>query len=210
MSTLFGVRCQARLLTYRATLRFAAKKATNHTVEHRKPMDSYYTSYRPGLSGPGILPRHGSTTFVRAYSNLPSSGSSVMNAMWIILGINTAVFATYQYAVYNDDRSLRYRIRENTLVSWAAIKANRYRTLVTSAFTHFELGHFVFNMITLRSFCTLLSWIPGVTGAHVFSLTAGSAIAGSTGFLMHTREHEKFQSGRVYSAVGASGVVMYV
>lgn len=187
-------------------------------------MDSFYTSYRPGLSGPKISSSLGSTVIRRAYHNVYATHASARRAIWLIIGLNTAIFGTFQWAQYRGDRSLQSLILDNTLCSWAQYNAGKWWTLITCAFTHFNLAHFAFNMLTLHAFCSIVSWAPGVGGAHIIGLALGSAVAGSYGWLWHRKKLNGNQNpqsnfGRPSArhgptdsaaAVGASGVVMGV
>ena len=89
--------------------------------------------------------------------------------------------------------------------------------MITSAFVHHDLTHFLFNMMAFHAFGTILSFIPGIGGGFITSLALGSAIAGSTAWL-YQQNADRFvktsrptplgHMGRSMSAIGASGMVM--
>ena len=142
-----------------------------------------------------------------------------MRAVWGMIGINTAVFCAWQYARAQRDNDLLVRFQQNATCSWENVKAGRYHTLITSAFTHHAPQHFLFNMVSFYAFGSVLSSIPGVSGAHIISLAIGSAIAGSLAWLYQQQGQISFSrnlsvgrggqlSQYVSSAIGASGMVM--
>lgn len=107
----------------------------------------------------------------------------------------------------------------NFLLSTDSIKAGRYHTLLTSAFSHRDIGHFVFNMIALFTFGNLLA-ISGVGRFHVLAAGLGSALVGSLASLYHQWPRQAPQKRDVWGAfgggrtrvlmqnLGASGLVM--
>jgi membrane associated rhomboid family serine protease len=144
------------------------------------------------------------------------ASSSRMISTLII--INTSVFCTWYYASSTNDKKLVKSLRENATLSWSNIKANRYWTLVTCAFSHQDFSHILFNMLALNTFGSVLCIAGGVgVGApHVAALFIGSAVAGSAAFLYQKkpqidRHWGPFaQHGLASSAtcLGASGAVM--
>ena len=144
------------------------------------------------------------------------ASSSRMISTLII--INTSVFCTWYYASSTNDKKLVKSLRENATVSWSNIKANRYWTLLTYAFSHQDFSHILFNMLALNTFGSVLCIAGGVgVGApHVAALFIGSAVAGSAAFLYQKkpqidRHWGPFaQHGLASSAtcLGASGAVM--
>ena len=65
--------------------------------------------------------------------------------MWTLIGANAFIFACW-HAV--DPRVMHY----NFAVSEESVYNNRIHTVVTSAFSHYDLGHFATNMIALYYF----------------------------------------------------------
>lgn len=218
---------QARLQTTRR-LRFdtaskASRRQLNIRTYHR--MSIFQSLSSPFVdSAPSAHPRLGTRMIQRAYATSYGSPSwqthsSAKRAIWVIIGLNTAVFCTWQYAIQRKDQKLLQQLQQHATVSWDNIKDGRYSTIVTSAFSHQTLPHFAFNMITLHTFGSILSIVPGVGAVHVFALCIGSAIAGSTGFLYHqsrvsaTAADQRSglfgtRTRQIASGLGASGMVM--
>jgi membrane associated rhomboid family serine protease len=72
---------------------------------------------------------------------------AVKKVLWGLIGINAAVWGTWNYAIVNKDQKLLSAMNENFLLSEANLKEGRYHTLVTSAFSHISFSHFLFNMV---------------------------------------------------------------
>lgn len=131
------------------------------------------------------------------YPPPPSPPSTATNlTIWTLIGLNTAIFALWQYASHQPPTPYLHRRHEtnpltpetltaHTTLSWPNLHAGRYWTLLTSAFSHQDPIHFAFNMLSLRAFATILTRIPGLTPSHLIFLATGSALAGSLGFLYH-------------------------
>jgi membrane associated rhomboid family serine protease len=132
--------------------------------------------------------------------------------------VNTAVFCMWAYTKATNNGKLFKSMREHTILSWYNIKANRYWTLVTSAFSHQNIMHILFNMMSLNAFGGVLCIARGVGIGpfHVAALFCGSAIAGSLAFLYQKKPRANklwgpyAQHGLASSpgALGASGAVM--
>jgi len=148
----------------------------------------------------------------------PSRVQSSSRMLSTLIIMNTAVFATWYYAsTTNDSKMFRY-LRENAVLSWSNVKANRYWTLVTSAFSHKDLMHILFNMLALNTFGSVLCMAGGIgVGApHVAALYLGSALAGSAAFLYQKTPQVDSRWGRFAqhglasspTCLGASGAVM--
>jgi len=139
---------------------------------------------------------------------------SAKRAAWGIIGINAAVFCAWTYASNHKDRRLVQELYEKATISWKNVRAGRYYTLVTSAFSHQDLRHFVFNMFALHAFATVASTVPGLGALHIVALSIGSAIAGSASFLYHqhsigaSSSRSAWGTQTINSALGASGTVM--
>lgn len=185
--------------------------------------DGPFFSHTPRFRrGPRILT---SSVLRRAFSSGPrhnASQSAVKSITWIFLGINTAVFAAWQYA--DSDMKLKRWLFENAILSEQNFRAGRYHTLITSAFSHRELSHFAFNMITLYAFCSFISTVPGFGAMHMIGLAFGSALASSGASLWHWRQmapkpaakrgwlsrlttHERPSVTVIHQGLGASGLV---
>ncbi|RMY97305.1 hypothetical protein D0860_08660, partial [Hortaea werneckii] len=159
------------------------------------------------------------TYYQRAYfyPPPPSPPSSATNlTIWTLIGLNTAIFALWQYASHQPPTPYHHRRHEtnpltpetltaHTTLSWPNLHAGRYWNLLTSAFSHQDPIHFIFNMLSLRAFATILTRIPGLKPSHLIFLATGSALAGSLGFLYHDshrRHQQTFQGPGGGSLIG--------
>ncbi|KAF1984078.1 rhomboid-domain-containing protein [Aulographum hederae CBS 113979] len=139
-------------------------------------------------------------------------------ALRILLTLNTTIFLAWQFALNPslasllpftlpiDRRILARWLAENTLLSAASISAGRGWTIITSAFTHQSLGHFLLNMFSLQAFGSVMVAF-GIGPAKLVSLYLLSAIGGSLGFLYHKMRRQQ-PGWDVSSACGASGAIM--
>ncbi|CAD6891752.1 unnamed protein product [Tilletia controversa] len=83
-----------------------------------------------------------------------------LNALWVVIGANTLVFAYYQHA--NNELEKR---RDPTAVLW--LRENfmthgmnvmqRPWSLILSTFTHSNASHFIFNMLALHAFGSIIN-----------------------------------------------------
>lgn len=139
-----------------------------------------------------------------------------------IIGLNLAVFGGWVYANTTHDAKLQQLLMDNATLSWYNARAKRYWTLITSAFSHKDLMHIAFNMISFNAFASVLCIAGGVGvgPAHVVALTLGSAVVGSASWLYQKQpqgrdkrwgswgEHGLAATRQV--GLGFSGVVMGV
>lgn len=114
----------------------------------------------------------------------------------VFLILNTAVFAAWLFLGEHPF------MVEHFLVSWNALAAGRYWTLLTSEFSHFILLHFFVNMYVLGSFGPIVEHTIGSARFVVFYLTA--AIVASMGHAVVSA----FVLGKPeIPALGASGAI---
>lgn len=194
-----------------------------------RPDFGYYTrnpTHNSTTPARGPIPSAG--TFSRHYHSSkskqpPSRGLSVNAAYWILFSLNATSFGAWWYGRLTDNRPLLSNLITHTLTSVAAWDSGRWWTVLTSAFTHHDVMHFAFNMITLRTFCEIIGYVPGIGGGHILLLALGSALAGSGGWLWQQRSKipvadksarwtlsNAAQQAYYANALGASGVVMGV
>ena len=91
---------------------------------------------------------------------------------------------------------------DNFLVSWAALEAGRYWTLLGSAFSHMGGFHFLINMYVLATFGSFVEQVIGSWRFAVFYLLA--ALVGSLG---HAGVSAFLLDKPDLPALGASGAV---
>ncbi|KAH9845189.1 RHOMBOID-like protein 12, mitochondrial [Teratosphaeria destructans] len=182
-----------------ATARAFSRSTVIHKPRRTIMNQSFFTSRAsPRIpSSKSLLRRSFSSNY-----RLPNPGL-VTSAIYVIISLNTAVFAAWQYATVTRDSGIIRLLEDHFLLSERNVKAGRYWTLVTSAFSHIHLWHFALNMMTFRTFATVLMWA-GVGATQLVTLTMGSALLGSLSMLWHYRTRGR-DSG---SALGASDAVM--
>lgn len=138
------------------------------------------------------------------------------------LGISASVFLAWQYAFREQgnplahseswrwlDRRLPARalkrtqqfLEENFLLKYGDEQIRPW-TLITSAFSHKDLGHFTANTLAFNSLCNLLQFL--VPPLHFVGLVLTTGIAGSAGWLFH-QSRSKFPNRRM-RALGMSGI----
>lgn len=144
------------------------------------------------------------------------AGSGVMAVYWVWLGINVVPFGIWNYAQYTHN----YRIMEwwarNMTCSVAS--SSRPWTYLTSAVSHQSLTHFAFNMLTARTFCQILSFMPGMGAGHAAAAILLSSLSSSLGyrFVQLWKSKQALARGDTREAtraintpaIGASGGVM--
>ena len=217
-----------------ASSRTLASGASVPTLPTRDYLGFYtYFRSRPHLSGSSkrssrpSARRHYSSGY-GGYGHHAKAMFTVDQAFWVLFGLNSISFATWWYARLTHNNSLMQTHISHTLTSLASLDRGHYWTVLTSAFTHHDPMHFAFNMLTLRTFCQIVGYVPGIGGWHIISIALASALAGSGGWLWQQKQKlaslspvtsSRWANGRssaaatqAYhgSALGASGSVMGV
>ncbi|CAF1163353.1 unnamed protein product [Adineta steineri] len=134
-----------------------------------------------------------------------------INERNVILGIiaaNGLVFATWKFSYANlrsnQDQRLLWFMTKNFMVSWdGVVRDKRVWTLLTSAFSHFDLTHFLINNLVLYSFGPLVLNYIGLKA--FFELFIYSAVGCSLAHILYQKFYDRRPS---LPAVGASGVTM--
>ncbi|KAK4497159.1 hypothetical protein PRZ48_011609 [Zasmidium cellare] len=181
-------------------------------------MDTFFSQspFRRPAPEPSIFERVSRFTPRRAYSQVYWGGPDpgVMRTVWTIITLNAAVFGAWQYAEMKKDRKVERQLYENVTLMEANIQAGRSHTLLTSAFSHRDVGHFAFNMFALHAFGSLLATVPGVSGVYVTALAVGSAAAGSVAWLYHLKTKSQSQSVSrtrgVWSGFGGGQITRHI
>jgi membrane associated rhomboid family serine protease len=114
----------------------------------------------------------------------------------IVLALNVVVFVLWQYLGVSP-----YMV-DNFLISWDALQAGRYWTLLTSAFSHVAFLHFFLNMYVLTTFGTIVEYMIGSWRFIVLYLTA--AIVAS---VSHAAVSALMLDKPEQPALGASGAI---
>lgn len=145
-------------------------------------------------------------------SRSPYQDGNGRRAILTCIGINTAVFFGWQYALPNtllgssSHRDLAVFMTSNFVTSLDRVRSGRVWTVVTNAFSQVGLGHFAANMISMYAFGSVLTFVPGIAARHIYALVLGAGAAGSLAFLAF--EASKGRSRNSRGLIGASGAVM--
>lgn len=99
------------------------------------------------------------------------SSMSPENVVYGIMALNGAVFIAWQQP------SLRHFMTQHFTASYGGIRYGYYHTLLTSAVSHYSMGHIFSNMFTFYFFGSNLCQIIG--GARLLQLYALAAVVGS-------------------------------
>lgn len=117
----------------------------------------------------------------------------------LIIIINLIVFGAWVTA--KSQGSLDF-MKANFLVSWLYLEAGRYWTLITSAFSHNLLWHFLINMLVLQSFGTIVEQVLGSMRFITFYLVAAAVSS-----LTHCLISAFYIGESSIPALGASGAI---
>ncbi|KAG0100790.1 hypothetical protein BGZ93_003607 [Podila epicladia] len=144
------------------------------------------------------------------------SVDSSNKVVYAIVGINVAVFATWQYAEANaqrfQDGRLYYFMFRNFTDSAQNLREGRVWTLVTSAFSHKEWYHIILNTMVLLSFGDPVWRMLGTR--RFLTVYLGSAVAASLSSVAYYSHLEPYlrkmqnkpRSNNVHYSLGASGL----
>lgn len=93
----------------------------------------------------------GSPILQRAYHTSPEAFQrgylSANRVVWTLIGLNTAVFGAWQVAEATKNNDLSAKLHKHAILSQNNLENGRYHTLITSAFSHKDPFHFIFNMV---------------------------------------------------------------
>lgn len=137
-------------------------------------------------------------------------------------GISTTVFLAWQYGLRDRSgpladpaiwRGLDVRLPRNAAARVLTFLDDNFLlrpgddqrtpwTLITSAFSHRDTGHFLTNILSFNSVCNLLNLI--LPPVHLVGLILSTGLGGSAGFLAQ-QSRGKFPNRRV-RALGMSGI----
>lgn len=135
---------------------------------------------------------------------------------WTIIGVNLAVFLTWQYAegCYRQfgDGSWIVFMRENFMTSLQNMREGRIYTLLTSSVSHESMPHFLLNMIVLQSIAAPL--IATLSPSRFLLFYMGSAVTSSLASLAyvkyirpHLHKSYRFNPAEPVASLGASGKI---
>jgi membrane associated rhomboid family serine protease len=141
------------------------------------------------------------TNFEAGMIDIAKKHSRTRLAVYIIIGINTAVFCAWQYALSTDNRLVSATLRAEFMTSNVHMKLKHYFSLVGAAFSHISPGHFAFNMLTFHSMGSLLVYMAGMRASHIVAITLTSGVVGNIAQLSSNPAGDRL-------VLGASGAVM--
>lgn len=132
--------------------------------------------------------------------NFLQTAMRVAPVVTVTIGINIAVFLIWQLGPEN--ASVGEVMIRNFLTSWDGLLGGRVWTLVTSAYSHFDLWHLVINMFVLWNFGVVLERQWGRQRFLTFYL-----VCSVVGSLAHCLTSAWLIGSPERGALGASGAV---
>lgn len=132
--------------------------------------------------------------------NFLQSALLVAPVVTVTILINIAVFIVWQFAP--DNENVGVLMIQNFLTSWSGLLDGRVWTLVTSAYSHYELWHLFINMFVLWNFGVVLERQWGRHRFLVFYL-----VCSVIGSLAHCMTSAWLMGTADRGALGASGAV---
>lgn len=118
---------------------------------------------------------------------------------FFILILNIMVYVSWNLA--STEADFLFMVK-NFLVSWDSVFGGYPWTLLTSVFSHSSFMHFLFNMMALMSFSTVMVTLLGPKQFTTFYLMAGLA-----GSISHILTSNYLMHDPSMKALGASGAV---
>ena len=171
-----------------------------------------HTIQRSGLTRPRLYSKYVNQN--GRYRSYESQVKANNNVLYALMGTNIAVFS---YAMYLKQQAqqgyqlpLVQFIRKMTL-NYSEFKSGVYLPLITSTFTHLDIGHIFSNMFTVYFLGGFLASAPIITPMRFLTIALGSGLSGSVGYLMN-RYYQLQAQGRGARdhtrGLGFSGAVM--
>jgi membrane associated rhomboid family serine protease len=161
-----------------------------------RPDEEPRVSQQPDSYGPDPEPR-------AAPPRAPAFHERRLRALPVIVGLNALVFLAWLAA--GEGSQLWSTLAVNFMVSTIRLQHGLWWTLLTAAFSHQELWHFLLNMVVLWSFGSVLERLLGSRMFLVFYLV--SAVFSSAS---HCLVSSFLLGDDRISALGASGAVSAV
>ncbi len=134
--------------------------------------------------------------------------------LYTLMGTNIAVFG---YAYFLKQQALQgfptpYTNFMHTMsLNLTRFQNGNYSQLLTSMFTHVDIGHLFSNMFTVYFLGTFLAAAPIITPFRYLTIALGSGFAGSIGYLFHRYYQLRSEGPRARDntqGIGFSGAVM--
>ncbi|KAL6075632.1 Rhomboid family intramembrane serine protease [Balamuthia mandrillaris] len=137
-------------------------------------------------------------TFVERWHELPASQQTI----YALLLANTAVFGAWKYGQFFNPRVALF-MQRHFLLSVENVKAKRFHTILSSAFSHMTVMHMGLNMYGLYAFGSELH--NHMDRTSFLSLYLGGGFFASAASLAH-----KLKFGSTIPSLGASGCLFAV
>lgn len=162
-------------------------------------------------------PRNAPRQYFRAQSQTPPRYNTERTRrlfVWGTIGANIVVFVMWQSAIRVSPSAPQSAIIEarrqarimvdNFTLSQRNLAEGRYYTILTSAFSHRDLGHLFFNMLVF-SFTANLGFRLGLGATRMVVLATGSTLASGAGSILNERTRKT--GDRAANHLGASGMI---
>lgn len=130
------------------------------------------------------------------------------------MGTNIAVFGYAMYLKAQAQQGYQLplvRFMQKMTLNMSDVQRGSYLPILTSMFTHVDIGHIFSNMFTVYFLGGFLASAPVITPLRFWTITLGSGISGSIGYLVNRYYQLQVQGPgtRDYTrGMGFSGAVM--
>jgi membrane associated rhomboid family serine protease len=130
------------------------------------------------------------------------------------MGTNIAIFG---YAMYLKAQAMQgfqqpfIRFMQKMTLNLTEFRNGAYLSILTSMFTHVDIGHIFSNMFTVYFLGSFLASAPSITPLRYLTIALGSGLSGSIGYLFNRYYQVQAQGpgARDYvRGLGFSGAVM--
>ncbi|RMZ70488.1 rhomboid family [Pyrenophora seminiperda CCB06] len=150
----------------------------------------------------------------RTNTNYQARETANTAVLYTLLGTNLAVFG---YAMYLKEQARQghplpfKEFTQKMTLSLPDFQHGSYLPILTSTFTHLDIGHLLANMFSLYFLGSFLASAPVITPLRYFTIAIGSGLAGSVGWLFHRYYQRQAKApGKWHTARGSgfSGSIM--
>jgi membrane associated rhomboid family serine protease len=144
--------------------------------------------------------------------NYAAQSTLNMRILYGLIGVNIGIWCYFMYtkqlAAQGHMKPITQFIQNMTMNVNDFFGRKKYWQALTSCFTHFGIGHLVFNMFSAYSLGQMVAMTPGITAGKLLTLVIGSGLTGSAGFI--AQRAAKTEGGRTdrVRGLGFSGCVM--
>jgi len=170
-------------------LRLARTLRTFRTPQRTNTMSSHFfsPSHNPSPLGlPSSRFYSGGGRGGGGYTNYQAQETANKTVLYTLIGANVAV---YGYAVHLRVQAKRghqlpfVRFMQRMTLNLSEFQKGSYLPILTSTFTHLDIGHIFSNMFTAYFLGSFLASAPAITPLRYLTIAVGSGLAGSVGHL---------------------------